>query len=292
MAPGSTFSPVTAVWTGAQMIVWTGSFGARYNPSNNTWTPVSGVSAPSVASGHTAVWADTVGLMIVWGGMDSSIATLNTGGRFNPTNGTWSATSTGTDVPSGRTRHSAVWTGTEMIVWGGVSFPAGGGDGTLFGDGARYDPTNNTWTAISNVGAPTPRVDHTAVWTGTEMIVWGGSGLLDGGRYNPVTNTWAPLAAVGFGLGFVNHTAIWTGTEMIVWGGLQFFEGPFGKLGARYNPATNTWRPVTKENNSLAHREHTAVWTGNQMIIWGGLPATVQPQNNAPPLQTGALYAP
>jgi N-acetylneuraminic acid mutarotase len=112
--------------------------------------------------------------MIVWGGMDSSIATLNTGGRFNPTNGTWSATSTGTDVPSGRTRHSAVWTGTEMIVWGGVSFPAGGGDGTLFGDGARYDPTNNTWTAISNVGAPTPRVDHTAVWTGTEMIVWEG----------------------------------------------------------------------------------------------------------------------
>ena len=37
---------------------------------------------------------------------------------------------------------------------------------------------------------------HTAVWTGNEMIVWGGedenqSPLNTGGRYNPVTNTWS-----------------------------------------------------------------------------------------------------
>ena len=38
------------------------------------------------------------------------------------------------------------------------------------------------------------RMSHTAVWTGNEMIVWGGngdSGVLDtGGRYDPVTNSW------------------------------------------------------------------------------------------------------
>ena len=32
--------------------------------------------------------------------------------------------------------------------------------------------TDDTWTATS--GPPDGRVGHTAVWTGTEMIVWGG----------------------------------------------------------------------------------------------------------------------
>src|SRR6185437_6648757 len=37
--------------------------------------------------------------------------------------------------------------------------------------------TNNTWTATSTVNAPSERDSHTAVWTGSEMIIWGGSGL-------------------------------------------------------------------------------------------------------------------
>src|SRR5437773_5097038 len=49
--------------------------------------------------------------------------------------------------------------------------------------------TDDTWTATSTTNAPDGRSDHTAVWTGSEMIVWGGlviSGHSDtGGRYNP-----------------------------------------------------------------------------------------------------------
>ena len=42
------------------------------------------------------------------------------------------------------------------------------------------------------VNAPSARVYHTAVWTGSEMIVWGGynypaGDLNDGDRYNPAT---------------------------------------------------------------------------------------------------------
>jgi hypothetical protein len=33
---------------------------------------------------------------------------------------------------------------------------------------------DNTWSATSLTGAPSVRNQHTAVWTGTEMIVWGG----------------------------------------------------------------------------------------------------------------------
>ena len=55
--------------------------------------------------------------MIVWGGWDDQDF-LNTGGSYNPGTDSWIATSM-TNVPTGRFQHSAVWTGSEMIVWGG-----------------------------------------------------------------------------------------------------------------------------------------------------------------------------
>jgi hypothetical protein len=48
--------------------------------------------------------------------------------------------------------------------------------------------TDDTWTATSLTDAPDARANHTAVWTGNEMIVWcgfNGSFLNTGGRYNP-----------------------------------------------------------------------------------------------------------
>lgn len=83
--------------------------------------------------------------------------------------------------PAERNRHTAVWTGTEMIVWGGE------GSGYVYlNTGGRYDPTTDSWTPTSTTNAPAGRYRHTAVWTGTEMIVWGGyngSYLNTGGRY-------------------------------------------------------------------------------------------------------------
>src|SRR5262249_47404839 len=40
--------------------------------------------------------------------------------------------------------------------------------------GARYDPILDHWIAITTVGAPYRRDWDAAVWTGQEMIVWGG----------------------------------------------------------------------------------------------------------------------
>ena len=57
--------------------------------------------------------------MIVWGGESDGIADKqNTGGRYNPSTDSWAATSTD-NAPSGRRYHAAIWTGSEMIVWGG-----------------------------------------------------------------------------------------------------------------------------------------------------------------------------
>ena len=67
-------------------------------------------------------------------------------------------------------QHTAVWTGSEMIVWGGIDSTVP----TCLTRGGRYNPSTDSWTATSTTNAPTGRNFHTAVWTGSEMIVWGG----------------------------------------------------------------------------------------------------------------------
>ena len=42
------------------------------------------------------------------------------------------------------------------------------------GTGATYDPSTDNWTATSTSNAPSARGSHTAIWTGSEMIVSGG----------------------------------------------------------------------------------------------------------------------
>jgi len=117
--------------------------------------------------------------------------TLNTGGRYDPGTDTWVATRT-TNGPAGRTQHTAVWTGTEMIVWGGQL-------DSVFATntGGRYVPATDAWTATSTMNADATK-SHTAVWTGSEMIVWGGyniNGVLNtGGRYNPAADTWTAVS--------------------------------------------------------------------------------------------------
>jgi N-acetylneuraminic acid mutarotase len=167
----------TAVWTGSEMIIWGGgsglNTGGRYDPSTDSWTATNMTSAPTARYLHTAVWTGSE--MIVWGGgyfFDNLNWYLNTGGRYNPSTDSWTATST-TNVPGARQYHSAVWTGDEMIVWGG-SYD----DRIHFFDlntGGRYNPSTDSWMNTQTDNAPSARAYHTAVWTGSEMIVWGGS---------------------------------------------------------------------------------------------------------------------
>ena len=109
----------------------------------------------------------------------------------------------------------------EMIVWGGRNT-----EGFLIGGGSRYDPSTDTWTPITT-GVGFSRYGHAAVWTGTEMIVWGGNSFPNdvntGGRYEPSTDSWAPTST-GADVPTVRsrHTAVWTGAEMIVWGGIDY----------------------------------------------------------------------
>ncbi len=258
----------TAVWTGGEMIVWGGTgdwylnTGGRYNPSADSWTATSTTNAPTARTGHTAVWTGTQ--MIVWGG-DNGGSSFKTGGRYNPSTNSWTAT-TITNAHAARSSHTAVWSGSEMIIWGGYG-------SNYFDSGGRYNPNTNNWTATSIVNAPSARSDHTAVWSGTEMIVWGGvAGSYKsseiGGRYNPVTNSWASTGTTPTRRS--HHTAVWTGSEMIVWGGFSPSDSGFLNTGGRYDPSTDNWMPTSTTNAPAGRFFHTAVWTGSEMVVWGG----------------------
>jgi len=178
----------------------------------------------------------------------------------------WTATST-TGAPDHRYFHTAVWTGSEMIIWGG-----NGISDDFLRTGGRYNPATDTWTATTTANAPDGRYNHTAVWTGSEMIVWGGIDsspyLNTGGRYNPGTDTWTATTTANAPTARGFHTAVWTGSEMIVWGGYDGITNL--NTGGRYNPGTDSWTTTSTTNTPTARFDLTAVWTGSEMIVWGG----------------------
>lgn len=300
-APSGRFSGVT-VWTGTEMLIWGGyngaarlGDGARYNPVTDTWASIASTGAPSARLWHTAIWTGTE--MIVWGGDPSGDSGINTGARYNPLLNTWNPVSTA-GAPSGRRSHSAVWTGSEMIIWGGDN--GGINAGNPKNDGARYNPVTDTWTPIATTAAPSVRTFHSAVWIGTEMIIWGGyqygNGLAegqlgDGARYSLANDSWTPISDLSAPTARTMAAVVWSGSEMIVWGGV--IPGPSATAGdgARYNPASNTWTPISSNGAPSRRGDYPmlsipSVWTGSEMLIWGGR------ANGSGGLNDGARYNP
>ena len=198
---------------------------------------------------------------------------------------TWTATTT-VSAPDGRDLHTALWTGSEMIVWGGGNF--NNNQVNTLNTGGRYDPATDSWLPTSTTSAPIGRDLHTAVWTGSEMIVWGGYNypaldLNSGGRYNPSTDGWTATTTVNAPVARRYHTAVWTGSEMVVWGGRDCCT--WFNSGGRYNPNTDSWASTSTVNAPEARWQHDAEWTGSEMIVWGGTNQTIY-------LKTGAKYNP
>lgn len=215
-----------AVWTGSRMVVWSGrnasgllADGGSYSPSANTWTALPVAGAPAGRRFATAVWTGSA--IVFWGGQGVS-GELNTGGSLlcdaNGVPGSWTSVST-IGAPSARSRHSVVWTGTKMIVWGGQQ------SGVFLGDGAAYDPANDSWTALPTAAAPAPRANHVAVWTGSELLVYGGEdgtgALSSGGALDLTKNVWRTLDTAAGAVPRAGSTGAWSGSQLIIFGGLS-----------------------------------------------------------------------
>ena len=277
------------VWTGSEMIFIGGDQGHRYSPATDTWETMTTAGHPGSVTDFSAVWTGTE--LIQWGGCDGGTEFCTTwlGGRYAPASDTWTLTSL-TGVPSPRRLHDAVWTGSEMIVWGGCTEDSAGNQNCdiELDTGGRYDPSTDTWSAMTTVGAPAARIEPEMVWTGSQMIVWSGtSAAHPGGRYDPSTDSWLAISTVGAPEG-MRSPVVWMGTEMIAWGGCV--DWPFCSVstasGGRYDPASDSWTPVSGSGAPSARLQHTAVWSGSEMIVFGGS------DDGFGVLGDGARYAP
>ncbi len=159
-----------------------------------------------------------------------------------------------------------------MVVWGGrAEFAAN----SHRDDGGRYDPVTDRWRTVAIANAPTGRSQMAAVWTGDEMIVWGGSGdgstaWDTGGRYDPKADRWRMVSLRGAPEARVEPVHVWTGKELLVWGGITPDLKQTYRTGGRYDPKADRWTPIRPDDAAPAVWGAPAVWTGTEMLVWGG----------------------
>jgi len=232
----------------------------------------SGASSLDASSGNDAT---------VDGGGQPDVGHADTADRWRPMS---------TDGAPASNRHVAVWTGTEMIVWGGLHNVGTSTEPRYeaHDEGAVYNRERDRWRSMSITNAPAARQHHSAIWTGTEMFVWGGSEAsrdqdqpVTGGLYNPVTNSWRSVAVNPVFTAPGSWTQIrvvpaWTGTEVVVAVGVvtgRAFEREPPLEMAFYNPATDSWRHADTSSTAIPwlDREEGQIvsfgaWTGSELF--------------------------
>ncbi|HKY77398.1 MAG TPA: hypothetical protein VJS45_14720 [Acidimicrobiia bacterium] len=140
-----------------------------------------------------------------------------------------------------------MWTGRLLVAWGGQA--ADGHEASA--NGAAYDPAADRWDVLPP--APiTGRFGTSAVWTGKEVLFWGGQDgsaaiFADGAGYDPAAREWRALPAAPIGAR-TGHQAVWMGSEMVVWGGFgqccpndSVIDDP---AAAAYDPVADRWRRI------------------------------------------------
>jgi N-acetylneuraminic acid mutarotase len=290
----------SGIWTGDRLVIWGGQensttptyTGGRYDPSTDTWTPTSTGEGAAASVGQHAgypVWTGTEFMFLSYAGPGWAYNPLTNTERIIPASGR----------PAGSTGvwFNPVWTGDRWVLWGD---PEGAPCCSLPGHGLLYNPIGDQWTAMSTFEAPWGRAGHSVVWTGSQLIVWAGSGgsnsLADGQRYDMATDTWlADIPTDNAPLNRTNHCAFWDGDEMIVYGG-SGLQGD--KSGGRYNLATDSWSPMAA--GPISGQASSCIWTGTELFVLnpngGTAAARYDPANDTwstvPTAPSGVVPAP
>ncbi|HUS21188.1 MAG TPA: hypothetical protein VMZ66_04155 [Aeromicrobium sp.] len=159
-----------------------------------------------------------------------------------------------------------VWTGEELIIWGGNSWHEDWSHQPE-DDGVAYNPATGTWREIDD-GPLSPRNAAASIWTGTEMLIWGGQSGEVGGRdlaangaaYDPSTDTWRKIAPGPLEPSYWT-SSIWTGTEWWI------ADSRRTKIAlAAYDPAQDRWRQIAAPSGDADHGAQL-VWTGSEIFL-------------------------
>jgi hypothetical protein len=265
---------VGGVWTGTEVIMWDGYTSSevnriyRFNPQTNLWTIYNATFPYPTRQAYSLLWVNNK--LIVWGGHSSNVP-QNNGAIYNPGNNSWlpieMPLALQSSIPA-RFSHTAIAVGTEMIVWGGRTTQACLATNTGF----RLLTETLFFSALPTLNAPLTRAFHTAIWTGSEMIISGGmlggncaDGSNTGGKFNLATNSWVSIPNTSIPL--FGHQALWSGNRMIIIGG-RSIGGVFtiNRICLSYNPVSNSWSGEFGTIPSEPQLE--AVWTGNKIIVF------------------------
>ncbi len=134
---------------------------------------------------------------------------------------------------------------------------------------APYQPAYH-WTVLPDA----PIHAHGAaagVWTGSQLLVWGGQGshghdYATGASWTPATHTWSKLPASPLSPR-VTPASVWTGSAWFLWGG---YAGAYGNQhpadGALYDPATRTWTPLPAAPVTT-YRDAQAYLVGGKVVL-------------------------
>lgn len=248
-----------AVWTGHEMMITGGRGGGPaacsgdtllYAPALDQWRSLGVNHNQSVFS---FVWAGERGYALGGFSCGLKFTVTNRGTAIHP----GGLASPGVPrMPGARSGHSGIWTGTEILLWGGDDAGASCDEAcaTTTERGVRYDPLSNSWSIINLVGAP---LDGFAVWTRELMFVWGAGG---GGLYDPALDAWLPVSAPRWAPDGSRRAMVWTGLEVFVY-------GPNG-TSALYDPALDSWRPASS-SGAPSPNFPRSFWTGTEVLVIG-----------------------
>jgi hypothetical protein len=157
-----------------------------------------------------------------------------------------------------------VWTGREILAWGGCV--EADGDCIPKADGFAYDAVTGTWGSMP--AAPAAATYAQSIWTGREAVFLGvgdEDARLEAIAFDPEAGTWrtvpnAPITEASGGV------YVWTGSEIVAWGGGERDDPP-GRAGAAYDPTSDSWRVIAEAPIGLNHAD--GVWTGREVLVVG-----------------------
>jgi len=244
-------------------------------------------SHPVVDRFATAAIAWTGRELLVWGGMGRDRLVHADGAAFDPATGRWRPLPSAPQAQQFDRRNGhAVWTGRELLVWGGTAPEDGArAEGPMRpGDGLAYDPARDAWRRLPAPPRPLPPSAGLALWTGRKLLVVDAEadrevaeGGLAGAAYDPVADRWRMLPAsprLGGGQ-LLGRTVLWAGTRLLVW---TFWTRPGGPAPISpdsdgvalwaYDPAADRWTTLPAPSGPVQSSlvRSTLAWNGREVL--------------------------
>ncbi|MEP7049326.1 MAG: hypothetical protein ABJB12_03195 [Pseudomonadota bacterium] len=175
--------------------------------------------------------------------------------------------------PSGfvsRTKAAACAMGSSVFIWGGSD-----ANNMALDTGAIYSATTDTWVPVlKSAGMPTPRTFATCVWTGSVVIVFGGTdnkmtqaALSSGAIYDPRDMSWTPLPNAPSARS--QPVGYWDGTRALFWGGTNGLQSAAIAGAERFN--LTSWASASGGGDPGAVVFPAYAFDGSVLYLQGGL---------------------